>query len=303
MIQHARKTRPANLPAPVANMENKAATKQPIYSIWNRPNGAKKPVIRREVLKLPVSPASKMNGFPFAPARNSQRRESSLGSSQTTPPRNGFVLSKKRKASDNLDKQAPVRCRKLQNGKALREPSADRDLASPPSASSRTGSVDQANESEHLAGTKESEALEDSAMAPTCPAIGSGRKKRPAPDANGDNQAPAGKRTKRLRNGIDGDGGAALSTSSSSRGKKREAPVEDDDDEELAAKRRRSYLEEDNGDDIGAFSSIYSSDKKKSRRLELNGTINHSNSCFSGVIIQLLDAALDGHDIDALSVS
>ena len=82
-------------------------------------------------------------------------------------------------------------------------------------------------------------------------------------------------------------------------GKKRTVSVDDDT---LPRSKRAKTSPKGSGSNqssspSGGSTSSGSSNKK---RRSLNGLINHQNSCFSAVVLQLLDAALEDQDLDSL---
>ena len=164
----------------------------------------------------------------------------------------------KRKAVDEPSQRAPVQRLKLLNGKAILKQPASSDPGPSSISPVRKGSDDQPAKVQDLTATKQFGEPQKTAPAPNCPGMLSDSKKRSAPEGEGSDEAPPGKRQKPSLKGINGDARAA------------------------------------------SLAKPSKSSKKVSKRRELNGTINHGLSCFSGVTIQLLDAALEDHAIDTI---
>ena len=91
---------------------------------------------------------------------------------------------------------------------------------------------------------------------------------------------------------------ASPSTDKAENSHKRAAPSDDSDSDDPPAKRHAGEKTRHLIDDDISEEEMWSSSAKRSG--ELNGLINHCNSCFSAVVIQLLDTALQDHDLNAL---
>ena len=292
--------------------------------------------------------------------------------------RTGTSAANKRKAGGDLEDGAPVKRGKLMNDGQRRKLSGSDELASAPSMSSRTGAESGQGEGSALAGTKQTTAPDQSAVAPTCPEMASsgirdpsssqttaglfkaatldsgavegeaaaspssqresGELSKAAAPKNGasidDTTAPEApvkassdhseatipnngatvneqaavpsppkekKEKGQAGSGEIGSGQTDVNAKGVAKpaGKKRSRSGEDEGDAEAPEGKRVKQLSSATGSGRSSGSSSFPK-RWWLRSYDLNGLTNHMNSCFSGVVIQLLDAALDAYNIDVL---
>ncbi|KAK3723031.1 hypothetical protein LTR37_002177 [Vermiconidia calcicola] len=210
----------------------------------------------------------------------------------------GKAGSAKRQAADDLDEERPARYRKVVGGKA-KVVKPDESVHGPSASSnSSAGADDEANDG-LLDGKDGTNTLPTSNTGvPICPGMTSGSTNSPSEEERSDGGSPS---TSSLDSSASDDKTKAL------RPEKKKTPAVGKDrhrgtNQKGVAQKKKPQNDLNNGSkkERGAVDKKTHRIARPRRAGDFNGLKNHANSCFSSVVIQLLDVALENDDLDAL---
>ena len=122
-----------------------------------------------------------------------------------------------------------------------------------------------------------------------------GNNRRISGKSKSTNGAATGKKTKEMSKSSSGSKSIYEKSGGSRRMTRSTGPVEQSNEDATPPKNKKRSASDDDDDDRGSKRQKTGDHVPKSTRLR-----NGSQACFSNVIVQLLDAGLGGHDIDAL---